>query len=216
MQLKVEGSTGTLTSNWNFSSSNPRVAVNGASFTDPSGQTTALPDSNVDLRCGSSGTINDWAATYSQDYSCLPRETGQATLTITVTGPDTIAITDEDPPGSGIVKTYAATIISCNPHAVRGFFIGGPAGNRYREDFNWTLGKNGSGFSQILRLQVHRRTQCRVWRHLRGVRQAHTVARIQGSICWVGSQFVMNPQSWRRASLRSGLSHPASRMNPSS
>lgn len=149
MQLKVEGSTGTLTSNWNFSSSNPSVAVNGASFTDPSGNTTALPDSTVDLRCGGSGTINDWVATYSQNYSCLPRETGQATLTLTATGPDTITISDEDPPGSGSVNNYSATIVAGNPHAVRGFFIGGPVGNRYREDFTWTLAKNGSSFSQF-------------------------------------------------------------------
>jgi hypothetical protein len=149
MQLKVEGSTGTLTSLWNFSSNNPTVAVSGASFTDPLGQTTALPDSTADLRCGSSGSINDWVATYIQDYSCLPREVGQAKLTITVSGPDTIAISDEDPPGSGIVKNYSATVLPGNPHAIRGFFIGGPAGNHYREDFNWTLGKNGSNFSQF-------------------------------------------------------------------
>jgi hypothetical protein len=145
----VAGSTGTLTSNWNFSSNNPSVAVKGATFTDPAGQITPLPDSSVDLRCGSSGSINDWAATYNQDYSCLPREVGQAKLTITVTGPDTITISDEDPPGSGDVKTYTATVLAANPHAVRGFFIGGPIGNRYREDFNWTLAKNGSGFSQF-------------------------------------------------------------------
>jgi hypothetical protein len=148
MRLDVAGSTGTLKSTWNFSSSNPSVAVNGASFTDASGQTTALPASTVDLRCGSSGSINDWVATYDQNYACLPRESGQATITITVAGPNSITIGDQDPPGSGDVKTYAATIVSANPHAVRGFFNGGPPGNRYREDFTWTLGKNG-GFSQV-------------------------------------------------------------------
>jgi hypothetical protein len=148
MRLEVAGATGTLRSTWNFSSSSPGAAISGASFTDPSGQTTALPASTVDLRCGSSGSINDWVATFDQNFACLPRESGQATITITVAGPDSITIGDEDPPGSGDVKTYAATIVAANPHAVRGFFNGGPAGSRYREDFNWTLGKNG-GFSQV-------------------------------------------------------------------
>jgi hypothetical protein len=148
MRLSVEGSTGTLRSTWNFSSNNPGAAISSASFTDPSGQTTALPASTVDLTCGSSGSINDWVATFDQNYACMPRESGQATITITVAGPNSITIGDEDPPGSGDVKTYAATIVAANPHAVRGFFNGGPAGNRYREDFNWTLGKNG-GFSQV-------------------------------------------------------------------
>jgi hypothetical protein len=149
MQLKVDGAGGALTSIWNFSSSSPVVVVNGTSFTDSSGKTTALAESTVDLRCGYSGSINDWVARFDQNYACLPRESGQATITITVTGPNTITISDEDPPGSGSVKTYDATILAANPHAVRGFFIGGPAGNHYREDFNWTLGKNGSGFSDF-------------------------------------------------------------------
>jgi hypothetical protein len=34
-------------------------------------------------------------------------------------------------------------------HAVRGYFLGDVAGNQYREDFIWTLGKNASGFSQV-------------------------------------------------------------------
>ncbi|MDP1691399.1 MAG: hypothetical protein Q8L49_05495 [Burkholderiaceae bacterium] len=33
-------------------------------------------------------------------------------------------------------------------HALRNSFIAGPVGNRDREDFNSTLGKNGSVFSQ--------------------------------------------------------------------
>jgi len=149
MQLTVAGSSGTLTSIWNFSPNNPVIAVSGASFTDTSGRTTALPDSTADLRCGGSGTINDWVGTFRQNWACLPRESGQSDIAVTVTGPDTIEIADEDPPGSGNVKTYSATLIAANPHAVRGFFIGGPVGNRYREDFNWSLRKNGTRFSQF-------------------------------------------------------------------
>jgi len=149
MRLSVVGSTGTLTSIWNFSSSSAGAQISGASFTDPLGQTTALPAATADLRCGSSGSINDWVATFDQNYACLPRESGQSTITTTVAGPDSITIRDEDPPGSGSVKTYQATIISANPHAMRGFFEGGPVGGRYREDFNWTLGGTGSRFSQI-------------------------------------------------------------------
>jgi hypothetical protein len=122
VRLAVEGSTGTLRSTWRFSSSSPGVSISGASFTDPSGQTTALPNSTVDLRCGSGGSIDDWVATFDQDYACLPRESGQSTITIAASGPGSITVGDEDPPGSGDVETY--------------------------EDFNWTPGKGG-GFTQV-------------------------------------------------------------------
>ena len=149
MRLDMAGTNGTLTSLWHFSPTNPSVTVNGTSFTDKSGQTTALPDSTVDLRCGSNGSVNDWVATFDQHWACLPRESGQARLTITAAGNDTVNIEDEDPPGSGDKQTYQATVLGANPYALRGFFIAGPVGSRYREDFNWTLGKDGKRFSQV-------------------------------------------------------------------
>jgi hypothetical protein len=148
MFLEVIGSSGTLTSTWNFSSNSAGVAVNNKTFTDSSGQTTMLPDSTVFMPCGSSGTINDWVGTYDQHWACLPREFGQATITISVTGPNTVTITDEDPPGSGTPSIYTATTIGGNPHALRGFFISGPPGFQYREDFNWTMRKGLPGFRQ--------------------------------------------------------------------
>lgn len=149
LRFDVTGPAGTLTSFWNFSPNDAGVPISGTVFTDTAGRTTALADSTADLRCGSGGSVNDWAFVFDQSYSCLPRESGRATLTLTATAPDTITIVDEDPPGSGSSKTYQATLVAGNPHAVRGFFIGGPAGNRYREDFNWTLAGNGRRFSQI-------------------------------------------------------------------
>jgi hypothetical protein len=42
--------------------------------------------------------------------------------------------------------------LSCgSPRAIRGFFIDGPMGTRYREDFNWTLSFDGNGFSETAR-----------------------------------------------------------------
>jgi hypothetical protein len=153
MRLNVTGSNGTLTSYWNFNSTSPSVVVNGTSFTDSSGKTTALPDSSVDLLCGSNGSISDWVGSFNQVWACLPYEFGQARITIAVSGSDTITITDEDPPGSGISKTYQASIVGANTHAGKGFFIGGVVGDQYREDFNWILRKNGSGFSQVSRYE---------------------------------------------------------------
>lgn len=147
MQLEVTGSTGTLKSTWNFSSNSATVVANNRTFTDPSGQITTLPDSTVDTTCGSGGTINDWVGTFTQDWACLPRESGQAKLTLSVTGGNTVSISDEDPPGSP-ASTYPAATIGPNPHATRGFFISGPVGSQYREDFNWTLGKDLSTFAQ--------------------------------------------------------------------
>jgi hypothetical protein len=64
-----------------------------------------------------------------------------------VTGTNTVTITDEDPRGAP-PSTYTATTIGSNPHAIRGFFVAGPAGSRYREDFNWTMRRSLSGFAQ--------------------------------------------------------------------
>jgi len=149
VHLVAVGAAGTLTSLFNFNPTSPSVSVNGSSFTDKSGLTTTLPDSTVDLRCGSTGSVSDWAATFTQDWACLPRESGRARLTITVAGPDSVTIEDEDPPGSGATSTYQATVLGANPYALRGFFIGGDAGSHYREDFNWTLSKDGKRFAQF-------------------------------------------------------------------
>ena len=151
MRISVSGSGGTLSSTWNFSTTSPSVAITTAAFTDSHGDPTYLPDSTVDLRCGTAGTINDWVGTFDQRWVCLPRENGQSLLTLSVTAPDTITVSDEDPPGSGNGSTYSATVVSANPHALRGFFIGGPMGARYREDFTWTLSKSGNDFFQVSR-----------------------------------------------------------------
>ncbi len=147
----TSGNRGSLASIWGFSSSRSQVAVTGAVFTNTGGQSTNLPDSNIEIPCGDTGSIQDWTGTFLQRWACLPPEYGQAQLTLAVTGPNTIQITDEDPPGSGDVQVYTATAIPGNPHVVRGFFIGGEAGNQYREDFAWTLVPNGQRFSQISR-----------------------------------------------------------------
>ncbi len=147
----TSGDRGTLSSTWSFASSRREVAVTGAVFTSPGGQATNLPDSEVEIPCGENGSIQDWNGTYLQRWACLPPEYGQAELTIAVTGPGTIQISDEDPPGSGDVQVYSASIVPGNPHVIRGFFIGGPSGNQYREDFTWTLVPNSQRFTQISR-----------------------------------------------------------------
>ena len=149
MRFEVTGPTGTLKSTLNYSSNSPTATANNRTFTDPSGQTTTLPDTTIDTPCDSGGTINDWAHTYDQQWACLPRESGQATLTLSVAGTNSVTIIDEDPPASGNLSTYPATTIGANPRALRGFFIGGPASSPYREDFNWTLDKSLKGFVQF-------------------------------------------------------------------
>lgn len=147
--IEVTGPSGTLRSTWVFAATSPSVTVTGATFTDSAGKSTALADSVVDLRCGSEGRIDDWVGSYDQNWACLPRESGVARITIALAGAGGLAITDEDPPGSGNGNTYAAAIVGASPHAVRGFFLGGEGGNVYREDFTWTLGKGAASFSQI-------------------------------------------------------------------
>jgi hypothetical protein len=148
-QLDVAGSAGTLSSTWGFQSTRSTAAVTGVEFTDNSGHVTPLPNSNVTIPCGANGSINDWAGVFLQNWACLPIEFGQATLTLAKSGSNKISISDEDPPASGDVATYEASVVSANPHAVRGFFIGGDPGFTYREDFSWTLSSSGDDFSQI-------------------------------------------------------------------
>lgn len=145
--VEMTGPTGTISANWRFSPNSTAVAVQGTSFRDLAGQSTAMPDSSVTLTCGSGGSIDDWAAVYEQGWACLPIEHGRAQLTLTVMNANTVSIDDEDPPGSGDTSTYTATIVGSSPHVLQGYFDSGPVGNRYREYFTWTLGNDGV-FSQ--------------------------------------------------------------------
>ena len=149
LQLDVDGPTGTLTSTWGFQNTRTTARVTGASFTNTNNETTDIPDESVTIPCGQKGKLKDWTGNYLQNWACLPPEFGQASLTLAVSGANTISITDEDPPGSGDIAVYQATSAAGNPHVVRGFFIAGPAGNTYREDFSWILAGNGNSFSDI-------------------------------------------------------------------
>jgi hypothetical protein len=145
--LEVTGSQGVLSSDWTFTNTSRNVAVTNASFTDGS-KTTQLPNTSITIPCGGNGTLSDWNGSFLQNWACFPPEFGQAMLTLAKTG-SSISISDEDPPGSGQSDTYSASPVPGNPHVIRGFFIGGPPGSTYREDFSWTLSSNGNAFSQI-------------------------------------------------------------------
>ncbi|MEP7327021.1 MAG: hypothetical protein ABI836_13805, partial [Gemmatimonadota bacterium] len=111
-RLDVAGSAGTLSSTWGFLSTRSTAAVTAVEFTDNNGHVTPIPNSSVIIPCGANGSINDWAGEFLQQWACFPLEFGQATLTLTVAGNNKIGISDEDPPGSGDVNTYEATVVS--------------------------------------------------------------------------------------------------------
>jgi len=148
LQITVAGETGKLASQWRFSHDSSTVAVTGTTFTSPSGQPTAVPDSSIDLGCAGNNSINDWAGHYQIRWACLPLETGVFTTTITVKNATTVTMVDQD---DTQVAAYDATTVGTSARAIRGYFIDGPVGARYREDFNWTLNIDGSGFSQTSR-----------------------------------------------------------------
>jgi hypothetical protein len=137
-----------MSSTWGFDHSRSTARVSNASFTDTDDKTTMIPDQSVTVPCGQHDRLSDWNGVFQQNWACVPMESGTAQLTLTVTGSQ-VNILDEDPPGSGDVDSYAATAVSGNPHVLRGFFIGGPPGNTYREDFTWLLSSDGNVFSQI-------------------------------------------------------------------
>jgi hypothetical protein len=138
-QVSVAAASGTYRTTAAFSAASPTIGMRSTTYVDSGGQTSNLPDSSTDLNCGgSSATLADWVATYDVRWACLPREAGQYRTTIAVNGASTLAITD-----LGASSSYAASLVGSSPHAVRGFTIEGPVGSRYREDFTWTLLKNG-------------------------------------------------------------------------
>ncbi len=149
VRLDVDGPTGAMTSTWGFSNTRKTVAVTGASFTDNNAQTTDIPDATVTIPCGQSARLSDWTGGFLQHWACIPPEYGSATLTLSTAGSSTINIADEDPPNSGDLSNYSASAVSGNPHVLRGFFISGPTGSTYREDFSWILAANGNSFSQV-------------------------------------------------------------------
>jgi hypothetical protein len=148
VQLDVDGPTGTMTSTWSFDNTRKPVRVMNASFTDNSSKTTSIPDADVTVPCGQSASVSDWNGVFNQNWACAPPEFGSATLTLSVSG-NQVNITDEDPPNSGDFNNYQASVVSGNPHVVRGFFISGPVGSTYREDFTWILANGGASFAQI-------------------------------------------------------------------
>ena len=111
-QLSVAGPTGTLASLWRFAYDSTTVAVTGASFTNTAGQTTVLPDSQVDLGCSPGGYWTDWAGRFRIQWSCLPRETGQFNTTITVKNSTTLTMIDD---GDTPAEAYEASLIGASP-----------------------------------------------------------------------------------------------------
>lgn len=147
-QFEVAGPQGTLASVWQFRANKSTVAVTGATYTDGGGNSTDLPNTEITIPCGGTGSLSDWVGTFNQHWACLPLEYGQAQLTLSVAG-GVVNISDEDPPASGNVATYTASPVAGNPHELRGYFISGPVGNTYREDFSWKLLPNSNTFTQI-------------------------------------------------------------------
>jgi hypothetical protein len=102
----------------------------------------------VDLGCGGASSINDWNGRFHIQWGCLPREFGEFNTTITVKNATTLTMIDD---GDTPAEAYEASMVGTSPRAIRGFFLDGPTGSRYREDFSWSLNLDGNGFAQISR-----------------------------------------------------------------
>ena len=146
--VESSGPSGLLGMVWGFVTGRSTVRITDATYVDPEGQQTAIPDASVTVPCNS-GALADWNGVFLEDYACLSPEHGLAQLTIAVVGGSRLHIIDEDPPGSGDVNEFDAFPVAGNPHVVRGYFLAGPPGYTYREDFSWTLGESGVTFNQV-------------------------------------------------------------------
>jgi hypothetical protein len=147
-QVSVAGPAGTLASAWRFAYDRSTVTVTNATYTDKSGKSTSLPNREVDVGCGAGGSINDWSGRFRIRWACLPQEFGEFETTISVKNATTVTMVDD---GDTLAESYDASVLGSSPRAIRGFFIDGTTGARYREDFNWTLNPDGNGFAQISR-----------------------------------------------------------------
>jgi hypothetical protein len=145
------GDVGTLSFTWRFSNGSRTIDVVNRSFTSSDAETTELDAKTLLLPCGEGASIDDWEDVWLQQWVCLPPEFGTEKLTITVRNATTVDVLDEDPPGSGQFNTFEASALPGNPHVLRGFFIAGPPGSTYREDFTWTMSSDGTRFSKSSR-----------------------------------------------------------------
>jgi hypothetical protein len=150
VQVNRTDAAGTLATRFTFAYDRSTATVSGQ-FTDRSNVTQALPASEVDLGCArasGTGSLDDWSGRFRIRWACLPRENGEFNTTISVKNATTLQLIDD---GDTAADAYEASLLGPSTRAVRGFFITGPSGSRYREDFNWTLNLDGSGFSQTSR-----------------------------------------------------------------
>jgi len=152
VQVDAAGSSDTLSALCNFLPSQKSVQVTNVTYVDADEKETSIPNSSFVIPCGE-GSIQDWVGVFLQDWSCVPAlgggDYGQAELTITVTGPSTLHIVDEDPPGSGEFNSWDATMDAGHPHIVRGSFTSGDPPYAYTEYFTWTLTPSGDGYAQV-------------------------------------------------------------------
>jgi len=141
---------GDYNADWKFSPTTSLIQALNAYFTPPGGMSsTKLPDSQFEAApCPGAGVLGDWAGNFTFDWFCIPPESGQSALTITVIDSNTIEIADEDPPASGKILVYQAQRDAHDPHVVHGSFEAG-SGGTYEEDFTWILADDKQTFQQV-------------------------------------------------------------------
>jgi len=105
---------GTLASQWRFARDSSTVAVTGATFTRPSGESMAIPDRSLDLGCAGNNSIDDWAGRFRIRWACLPAETGEFTTRITVKNSTTVSMVDDDDTSD---DAYDAAVIGSSARA---------------------------------------------------------------------------------------------------
>jgi hypothetical protein len=146
VSVDATNADGDYSADWQFSTKSKLISVLNASFKPTGGKQQSLSDSKFEAGpCPGSGAIGDWAGNFTFDWFCIPPESGQSALTITVINANTIEVADEDPPGSGSFLVYRAKRDADDPHVVHGSFVDGD----YEEDFTWILAPDSQSFQQV-------------------------------------------------------------------
>jgi len=137
---------------WNFLFGSRNVRLTGGHYHDPaSGQAQSVPDSTVQLpACGAPADLSAWAGNWNFTWYCVDTgagpggahiDDGQDNLSILVTGPNTVQISDG-------TLVYFATAVPGNPRMLTGTFQDTDGGGTYTEDFTWTLNLAGTIWTQ--------------------------------------------------------------------
>lgn len=149
VEVKATGPSGIYAAILHFLFGSMTVEFTDATYAESEeDETSRIANHSAKLPSCKEPSINDWEGIFILDWFCDPPESGESRLTFTVTGPNTVHVSDEHPIGSGQTIEFDVTADDDNPHILRGFFTENDGPGTYREDVVFTLAPDGRTWTQ--------------------------------------------------------------------